>query len=639
MANHPKNTSSSYDAPWQPGLDPYLGQQFFLKTNQLLVVIDERAHIQGMNPAAEKFFGYTNKQVYNKHALGLLIPTRNRYGGETQKSLDLLFTADEPLNLENENIDAQGNMHWIQWEVIPGEKSEGKQHWICIGKNTSLEQDLRNSTSWDYRTFANMLPEIVFELNEHMQITFLNDYSFYALGYSRQEINDSKAFLKNITTQREYIRLVSYVQTIFMGELHSTKKFTLITKSGNEMIVEFQYTPVLKDGVVERIRGIAFDITQKEHDFLDLAAQEERFRLVYENSPINYLSLDEQGIVVDANPATLLLLKEQRDQVIGNGFHNFICKSGRSTYNYLFQKFKSVGEVRNAELQICRTDGSHVIVQLSARATYHPNGELKQIYCVLKDITELKLAELSLKRSEQEMRELNATKDKFFSIIAHDLKNPFNDLIGFTQLLAKNVRRYDVQKIEQFTQIIQESSKLAYNLLENLLDWSRAQTGTLRFNPEELNLATLIDDCIRLYHSKAKNKGLELLANVDDKLPAVKADKNMVKTVIRNLISNAIKYTRSGDKITVMAHAQNNMVKIAVEDTGIGIEQANLKRLFRIDSNLSTPGTNKERGTGLGLILCKEFVERNGGDIAVQSMPEQGSTFSFTLPTVNVKNM
>lgn len=639
MVDRAKNTNSSSDASWQTGLDSHLGQQFFLKTNQLLVVIDERAHIQEINPAAEKFFGYTNKQLYNKHALGLLVPKRNRYGDETQQALDLFTTSEEQFSLENENIDAKGNMHWIQWEVIPGGKVNGTRHWLCIGRNTSLEQDVRSSTSWDYRTFANMLPEIVFELNEAMQLTFLNDYSFYALGYSRQEISDSKSFLKSITSSREYIRLVSYVQTIFMGELHSTKKFTLITKSGNEMIVEFQYTPVLKDGVVERIRGIAFDITQKEHDFLDLAAQEERFRLVYENSPINYLSLDEQGVVVDANPATLLLLREQREQVIGSGFNNFICKSGRSTYNYLFQKFKSVGEVRNAELQICRTDGSHVIVQLSARATYHPNGELKQTYCVLKDITELKLAELSLKRSEQEMRELNATKDKFFSIIAHDLKNPFNDLIGFTQLLAKNVRRYDVQKIEQFTQIIQESSKLAYNLLENLLDWSRAQTGTLKFNPEELNLALIIDDCIRLYHSRAENKGLELLANVDDKLPVVKADKNMVTTVIRNLISNAIKYTRFGDKITVMAHPQNNMVKLAVVDTGIGIEQHNLNRLFRIDSNLSTPGTNKERGTGLGLILCKEFVERNGGDITVQSKLDKGSTFSFTLPAGNVKKL
>jgi PAS domain S-box-containing protein len=632
MDEESKHIHQENSSPSTNEFPAHLAKQFFQQTQQLLVVVDEHANILEVNPAAEKFFGYTQAEVCNKQALGLLVPMRNRYGGETQQYLKMFATADKPFSLENENIDAQGNRHWIQWEAIPGERHNGVKQWLCIGKNTSIEQELLTSTTWDYRTFANMLPEIVFELDGQMHLTFLNDYSFYALGYSRQEILGSEDFLRKITSHREYIRLVSYVQTIFMGELHSTKKFTLLTKSGDEMIVEFQYTPVLKDGVVERIRGIAFDITQKERDFLDLAAQEERFRLIYENSPINYLSLDEQGIIVDANPATLLLLKEQREQVIGCRFYDYICRSGRSTYTYLFQKFKSVGEVRNAELQICRNDESHVIVQLSARATYHPNGELKQTYCVLKDITDLKLAEISLKRSEQEMRELNATKDKFFSIIAHDLRNPFNDLIGFTQLLAKNVRRYDVAKIEQFTHIIGESAKLAHNLLENLLDWSRTQTGTLRYNPEEVNLYPLVNECVQLYQSKAEAKGILLQPCLEEDLPVARADKNMIKTVIRNLISNAIKYTRKPDTVTVYAKQQRNQLIIAVEDTGIGIDTAQQKKLFHIDGNVSTPGTAKERGTGLGLILCKEFVEKNGGQISVKSSPGRGSTFAFSLP-------
>jgi len=609
----------------------------FWQTKQLIVIVSSEARLLALNPAAEVFFGYTTKQIQNKHALGVLVPHRNRYGGETARYLDLLKTSEEPFNFENENLDVEGNMHWVQWEIIPQKNAYGLKTWICMGRNTSLEQEVHNSTSWDYRTFANMLPEIVFELDEDLNLTFLNDYSFYALGYNRQEVAGTEAFLKKITHPREYVRLVSYVQTIFMGELHSTKKFTLHSKSGNELIVELQYTPVLNDGVVERIRGIAFDITQKEKDFFDLAAKEERFRLIYENSPINYLSINEQGIIVDANPATIGMLKEQKEQVIGQLFSQYICKQGRSGYNYLFQKFKSLGEVRNAELQLCRKDGSQIFVQLSGRAIYHPNGELKQTYCVLKNITDLKLAEISLKRSEHVLRELNATKDKFFSIIAHDLKNPFNDLIGFTQLLSRNVRKYNEYKIEQFTQIIQESAKLAYNLLENLLDWSRAQTGTLRFQPERLEMVRLIENCIKLYESKALAKKVRLFFNPDFESLFVKADKNMLMTVIRNLISNAIKYTFPDDEIAIELALKHPDVWVSVKDTGIGMDREKVKSLFRIDANASTPGTSQETGTGLGLILCKEFVEKNGGKILAVSTPGEGSVFSFSLPYSPIK--
>jgi two-component system sensor histidine kinase/response regulator len=250
------------------------------------------------------------------------------------------------------------------------------------------------------------------------------------------------------------------------------------------------------------------------------------------------------------------------------------------------------------------------------------NIELKELNATLEKKVELRTREL---------KELNATKDKFFSIIAHDLKNPFNTLLGFSELLITNINEYDKNRIGEFINIIFQTSKNAYMLLENLLEWSRSQTGRLEMTPSYIEIADLVDDNIDLVYNNASNKKLELNNRVDKKVKAY-ADSNMTNTIIRNLLSNAIKYTATGGKIEITSKTENNYVEVTVSDTGVGIKEENIGKLFRIDENFSTKGTNDETGTGLGLILCKEFVKKNGGDIWVKSTPGKGSNFTFKLP-------
>jgi two-component system sensor histidine kinase/response regulator len=250
------------------------------------------------------------------------------------------------------------------------------------------------------------------------------------------------------------------------------------------------------------------------------------------------------------------------------------------------------------------------------------NIELKELNATLEKKVELRTREL---------KELNATKDKFFSIIAHDLKNPFNTLLGFSELLITNINEYDKNRIGEFINIIFQTSKNAYMLLENLLEWSRSQTGRLEMAPSDIEISELVDDNIDLIYNNASNKKLELNNRVDKKVKAY-ADSNMTNTIIRNLLSNAIKYTATGGKIEITSKTENNYVEVTVSDTGVGIKEENIGKLFRIDENFSTKGTNDETGTGLGLILCKEFVKKNGGDIWVTSAPGKGSNFTFKLP-------
>lgn len=227
--------------------------------------------------------------------------------------------------------------------------------------------------------------------------------------------------------------------------------------------------------------------------------------------------------------------------------------------------------------------------------------------------------------------ELNNTKDKFFSIIAHDLKNPFVAITGFSDLLIENLSDYDKQRIEEYLKIISTSSKQAFELLENLLLWARSQTGRIEFQPQSIDIKEVVVDIIALVYSQYIKKNITLSSSVDD-MSIVHGDRNMISTILRNLIVNAIKFTPVNGKISVDVKLINNDSEISVTDSGVGISNADIEKLFRIDSKISTDGTNNEKGTGLGLILCKEFVEKHGGKIWVESEVGKGSRFTFTLP-------
>lgn len=247
------------------------------------------------------------------------------------------------------------------------------------------------------------------------------------------------------------------------------------------------------------------------------------------------------------------------------------------------------------------------------------------------ELKERNLAEQALKKSEAQLIELNATKDKFFNIVAHDLKNPFTSLLGATELLYENIHKMDSENIKLLAQILNDSAKSGYAILLNLLDWSRSQTGLIKFNPGRINLKSLIDDNIsdlKLYTTK---KAINLNSEVKEDI-FIFSDENMINTILRNLLSNAVKFTHKYGKVNVsLANSGDEMV-ISVKDTGIGISEGNIKKLFRIDSKYTRPGTEKEQGTGLGLKLCKEFVEKMEGKIWVESTENEGSEFIFSIP-------
>lgn len=236
-----------------------------------------------------------------------------------------------------------------------------------------------------------------------------------------------------------------------------------------------------------------------------------------------------------------------------------------------------------------------------------------------------------LDKQKKELEELNATKDKFFAIIAHDLKNPFNTVMGLAELLIERFDSYDSDKIKEFITQIYKYSNNAFNLLDNLLHWAKSQTGKIEVRLEKVDISEIISENFRFHQEDANNKNIKLVSNVQVNTFAF-IDRNMITTVLRNLISNSIKFTNNGGIINVEANIGKDDIEISVIDNGVGISEVNIKKIFNINSNLSTQGTADEPGTGLGLIISKEFVEKNGGTISVKSKEGKGTQFIFTVP-------
>jgi nitrogen-specific signal transduction histidine kinase len=380
------------------------------------------------------------------------------------------------------------------------------------------------------------------------------------------------------------------------------------------------------------------DITARKKAELELQESLNQIEVINANTPniIWKSDIDKNGKFVNNYISNVvdefLSLPQGTINNSWDKYFSFIKPEYLQTINNKFkQAIANPGTLGSFDYEVKKANGETAWFSSKGRV-YYENDKLT-VYGSTIDITDLKKAEQTLKESEQKLKESNATKDKFFSIIAHDLKSPFNAIIGFSDLLLKNHTKYNSEKLEKLINPINKSAKSTFKLLENLLDWSRSQTGNLKFIPKEISLSVIFENIRNQTESVAKQKEINLQFELNDNT-MIYADEYMVNTIIRNLISNAIKFTPKNGKITVNAKQleENKFIQVTIKDTGVGIPKDKIKDLFRIDKDTSTKGTEKETGTGLGLILSKEFVEKHGGKIWVESEIDKGSSFCFTIP-------
>ncbi len=402
---------------------------------------------------------------------------------------------------------------------------------------------------------------------------------------------------------------------------------------GIQKWVRIKGHPVYAHGKIAKVSGNIVDITERKNAILALQESEARFHKLLDNVMNTAVQgYDANCIVRYWNKASEYVYGYTSEEAIGKNILDLIIPpSMRTAVMEDIGKMIESGIGRPAEeLHLIRKDGSFVPV-LSSHTIIQLPGKGKELFCIDIDLTDSIRLEKALIKSEAQFKELNAAKDKLFSIIAHDLRTPFNSILGFTDLLIVNIRKYDIEKIEKYLTYISLQAKSTYNLLENLLIWAKSKSNQLIFKPQYVYLPTCLNEIAESLQASATSKNIQLIiAHTPD--IKIYVDLNILNTILRNLISNSIKYTNSGGLIEINVTKQPHDVEFKISDNGVGMSKETQKKLFRIDTNVSTIGTSNEKGTGLGLILCVEFIEKLNGKICVESELGKGSTFIFTLP-------
>jgi len=364
----------------------------------------------------------------------------------------------------------------------------------------------------------------------------------------------------------------------------------------------------------------------------DLHDSDLQYRAILAASPDNITITDLEGRILMVSPAGVKMFGgEVQEEFIGLTLSDFIAPVDlERAHSNIMLMFQGIMQ-GPGEYQGLRANGTIFDIEVNGEFIRNAGGQPLQMIFVVRDISDRKLAESELKIKNEQLIQANAEKDKFFSIIAHDLRSPFNGFLGLTQLMADDLPQMSLAETQTITIDLRNSASNLFRLLENLLDWSRMEQGLIPFNPDVVQLLPFVNESLSMTMESAKIKGIEISCDIPEGMEVV-ADRNMLQTVIRNLVSNAVKFTRKAGNIRLSAIASGEKnVEISISDTGIGMSQEMVNGLFLLDSQTNRQGTGGEPSTGLGLIICKDFIEKHGGKLYVRSEEGKGSTFYFTV--------
>jgi PAS domain S-box-containing protein len=490
--------------------------------------------------------------------------------------------------------------------------------------------ELKNSLEY-YKLFS-LLKDSVYDNERNIHIAELE------MRYNKKQQEETINILK-LKRQQTHIIYLSVLSLFLIILLYVNYKRLKLKKSDNKLISEQK---AILESLNKELKEKNFELEKHK---LQLIESEQLYRMIFENSPLGNALIDSKGDFQKINNALLKIfgLVNDKEIISKNLFDFSILK--RTNILIDFEKVISENKVCTGEIQIKSLNGNKVVIYYHLYPIVDDKGKVSKVQAIAIDITDKYLKDKAINLKNIELQEMNATKDRFFSIIAHDLKNPFNAVMGFANLLRDDYDSYSDEEKKQFIESIALASEDINNLLENLLKWAWSQSGKIEYNPEKINAIDIINECIDLVKVQADKKKITLnKLNADSVY--IYVDANMIRTVIRNLLSNAIKYTPSEGSVKVnymtkqlaSENGNSDVMEIAISDTGVGISKEDIDKIFKIGSRVKKLGTEGETGTGLGLILCKEFVQKNGGNIYVDSTLGKGSTFVFTVPLYSEKN-
>jgi PAS domain S-box-containing protein len=595
--------------------------------NDAIYLRDKEGILEYVNPKLLELTGYKEEEMVGKKSWSFLHQDDFRKISEKVNLKEI----EETVWRESRIITRYGEVKYLDINTVPFTTSKGEQKILGVARDITerkkMEKALRENEE-KYKLLIEEQGEGIGIVDEDEIIRFANPAaekifcvkSGGLINRSLQEFTSPDAFknLKNETLKRKKGVRSRYETEIICGD-------------GNTKILHLTATPKYdKHGNFEGTFGIFRDITEEKKMEEALRVSEERFKR-FTAVTNEGIIIHKDGKVIDVNPSLLKLFGYRENEIREGNIFEFI-----SPHYHDFVKEKLSKESDETyEFDAIKKDGTVFPVEVKARSVYI-NGELYRVVSI-NDITQRKMDEEALRESEKKLQEANSTKDKFFSILAHDLRGPVSNLMQFSRLVEENYKELSLLEIQEYLGHISRLAGNTFNLLENLLTWSRIQLNKIELTPVEFNLNGVVNSALRLFWDALDKKNINIAINLDKDLKPF-ADEKAIEVVIRNLLSNAVKFTpRNGDIFISGFRKENHTIpnkyiEFSIKDTGIGIPANHMNDLFRIDTIYSTPGTEKEKGTGLGLILCKEFVEKNGGTMGFKSKSGEGSTFYFTIP-------
>lgn len=491
----------------------------------------------------------------------------------------------------------------------------------------STENNTDNSSSHcnTLDLFFNLSPDLFCVITYDGVFEELNPAWESTLGYSLDDLNGKK-FTDFIHPEDIDMSLIG-----FNSQLESFESISLTNRyrtiNGEYKWLEWKGKKNQKDN---RIYAIGRNVTSEKQLRLNLRQSEENYRILTENSNDLIMRFDRQYRHLYANPATLLYFGLPPEIFIGKNHQELGFPE--TEYTYWHSKMEEVFVTGKAIKEVVIIKNGTTYVDWSLIPEFDNEKRVVSVLSYSRDITDIMLTKKALRESENNLKQLNAEKDKFFSIIAHDLRSPFNGFLGLTDLLMHDIDVMNSDEIKDFATLMNKSARNLFSLLENLLEWAQMQNGLVKFNPVKVDLNEQITSILDTMEVTFKGKEISIISNLCD-TATITADKQMLDAIFRNLISNAYKFTPRGGTIEISTRITNNKnIEAEIKDNGIGMSESMLKNLFSLSEKNNRRGTEYENTTGLGLLLVKEYTEKHNGKVSVTSQENLGTTFIVSLP-------
>jgi PAS domain S-box-containing protein len=600
-------------------------------SDQVFLIDPEKMKFVDVNETACKALGYSFEEM-------LEMGPQDIKPQFTRKKLSEVFNQLLANNLQDGILETGHKTKaglLIPMEVrLKSFQTSGKSLIIAIARDVTQQKEAENkiieSEKRYHSIFDNSISAILLIDGYGRYLNVNRQYSAIT-GYNAEDIVQTP--IGNITHPDDVGRVREALQKMLSQKIKIFRdEIRLFHKNGQILWIQLHANIYYNlQNEFEYILVEFTDITERKKAEDLIRESEAKFRAISENANEGIVLINNEGNILYANKATGRIFETAVEEILGKNIHETLGRNifgDEHTINFEKWKKSGKGNVINQKITVNTVtfQGEEKYLELSVSSVLHK--DTWYAVGIINDIT-------TLKNNEKTLKELNATKDKFFNIIAHDLRSPFSTILGFSEMLVEDLEELSLEEIRLYVEAIHKASGNTYKLLESLLIWARVQQGNIPFRPSVINLCDICSETISLLKFQAQAKEIEISLDVPDDIE-IFIDNEMLQTLIRNLVSNALKYTTPGGRVELKAVRQNDEVLFSVSDDGIGMELQTLNSLFKLGETVSMEGTAGERGTGFGLMICKEFVEKHGGRIYAESTPGKGSTFFFTIPEKEV---